>query len=218
MTQRIRADLHLHTCYSMDCAMTLEQIIDRCLAVGINCLAVTDHNTIDGALRMKELAPFTVIVGEEVLTTSGEIIGLFLSHHIPSGLSPAETISRIKSQGGLVCIPHPYDTLRLSASRDSLFENLMPQVDIVEVFNARSLSPSSSDKAWQLARKYGKPASAGSDAHSPREIGNAYVEMPYFEDKQGFIASLEQGKITGNRSSPTVHFHSSWARLKKKFF
>ncbi len=218
MSHRIRADLHLHTCYSMDCAMTLEQIIDRCLVVGINCLAITDHNTIEGALRMREIAPFKVIVGEEVLTTSGEIIGLFLNHHIPSGLSPEETISRIKSQGGLVCIPHPYDAMRLSASRDSLFESLMPQVDIVEVFNARSLLPSSTDKAWQLAQKYGKPASAGSDAHSPQEIGNAFVEMPHFDDKEGFIASLEQGKITGNRSNPTVHFHSTWARLRKRLF
>ncbi len=218
MNQRIRADLHLHTCYSMDCAMPLEQIIDRCLKVGINCLAITDHNTIEGALHMREIAPFKVIVGEEILTSGGELIGLFLSHHIPSGLSLEETISRIKSQGGLVCIPHPYDTVRLSASRDSLFESLMPQVDIVEVFNARSLSPTSTDKAWQLAHKYGKLASAGSDAHSPQEIGNAYIEMPDFNDKEGFIASLEQGKISGNRSSPIVHFHSTWARLKKQLF
>ncbi len=218
MSNRIRADLHLHTCYSMDCAMTLEQIVDRCLAVGINCLAITDHNTIEGALRMREIAPFTVIVGEEILTTSGEIIGLFLIHHIPSGLSPQETINRIKSQGGLVCIPHPFDTLRLSASRDSLFESLMPQVDIVEVFNARSLSPSSTDKAWQLAHKYSKPASAGSDAHSPQEIGNAYVEMPHFDGKEDFIASLEQGRIAGSKSSPTVHLFSTWARLKKQLF
>ncbi len=218
MNRMIRADLHLHTCYSMDCATPLEQIIDRCLAVGINCIAVTDHNTIEGALRMREIAPFTIIVGEEILTTSGELIGLFLSHHIPSGLSPEETISRIKLQGGLVCIPHPYDAVRLSAARDALFESLMPQVDIVEVFNARSLSPSSTERAWQLARKYGKPASAGSDAHSPQEIGNACVEMPHFDDKEGFIASLEQGQISGNRSSPIVHFHSTWARLKKQLF
>jgi predicted metal-dependent phosphoesterase TrpH len=218
LTKLVKADLHLHTCYSMDCAMTLEQVIDRCVEIGINCLAITDHDTIDGALRLKEVAPFTVIVGEEILTTGGEVIGLFLTHRVPSGLSPEETISRIKSQGGLVCIPHPYDTLRLSASRDSLFESLMPHIDIVEVFNARSLSPSSTDKAWQLARKYGKPASAGSDAHSPQEIGNACVEMPPFNDKHSFIASLEQGKITGKRSSPAVHFHSTWARLKKKLF
>jgi len=214
----IKADFHLHTCYSMDCAMSLEQIIDRSLKIGINCLAVTDHNTIEGALRLKELAPFPIIVGEEILTTGGEIIGLFLTTEIPSGLSPEETVGRIKSQGGLVCIPHPYDTLRLSASRDSMFESLMPEIDIIEVFNARSIFPSATNKAWQLAQKYGKPMSAGSDAHSLQEIGNAYVEMPPFGDKETFITSLEQGRIGGSRSSPIVHFHSTWARLKKQLF
>lgn len=218
MTRITKADLHLHTCYSMDCAMSLEQIIDRSLKIGINCLAVTDHNTIEGALRLKEIASFQIIVGEEILTTGGEIIGLFLATEIPGGLSPEETVRRIKSQGGLVCIPHPYDTLRLSASRDSMFESLMPEIDIIEVFNARSLFPSATNKAWQLAQKYGKPMSAGSDAHSPQEIGNAYVEMPPFEDKETFITSLEQGKIGGSRSSPIVHFHSTWARLKKQLF
>ncbi len=218
MSRIIKADLHLHTCYSMDCAMSLEQIIDRSLKIGINCLAVTDHNTIEGALRLKELAPFPIIVGEEILTTGGEVIGLFLTTEIPSRLSPDETVGRIKSQGGLVCIPHPYDTLRLSASRDSMFESLMPEIDIIEVFNARSLFPSATNKAWQLAQKYGKPMSAGSDAHSPQEIGNAYVEMPLFGDKETFITSLEQGRIGGSRSSLIVHFHSTWARLKKQLF
>lgn len=218
MIGMIKADLHLHTCYSMDCAMSLEQIIDRSLKIGINCLAVTDHNTIEGALRLKELAPFPIIVGEEILTTGGEIIGLFLTTEIPGGLPPEETVGRIKSQGGLVCIPHPYDTLRFSASRDSMFESLMPEINIIEVFNARSIFPSATNKAWQLAQKYGKPMSAGSDAHSPQEIGNAYVEMPPFGDKETFITSLEQGRIGGSRSSPIVHFHSTWARLKKQLF
>lgn len=198
--------------------MSLEQIIDRSLKIGINCLAVTDHTTIEGALRLKEIASFPIIVGEEILTTGGEIIGLFLTTEIPGGLSPEETVRRIKSQGGLVCIPHPYDALRLSASRDSMFESLMPEIDIIEVFNARCLLPSATDKAWQLAQKYGKPMSAGSDAHSPQEIGNAYVEMPPFSDKETFITSLGQGKIGGSRSSPIVHFHSTWARLKKQLF
>ena len=195
--------------------MTLEQIIARCLKIGINCLAITDHNTIAGALRMKEMAPFPIIVGEEILTSDGEVIGLFLSQEIPSKLSIEETISQIKAQDGLVCIPHPYDRLRLSIFKNQIFESIMPEVDIIEVFNARSLSPNSSTRAWHLAHKYGKLASAGSDAHTPSEIGNAYVEMPKFTGKGEFLASLAQGKISGNKSNPTVHFASIWARLKK---
>jgi predicted metal-dependent phosphoesterase TrpH len=212
----IKADLHIHTAYSMDCAMSLEQVIARCLEVGINCLAVADHNTIAGALKLKEMAPFPIIIAEEILTSGGELIGLFLSQEIPSKLSIEETTTRIKAQGGLVCIPHPYDRLRLSIFRNQTFEAIIPEVDIVEVFNARSLSPHSSAKAWQLAHKYGKLASAGSDAHTPSEIGNAYVEMPEFSGKDEFLASLAKGKISGNKSNPVVHFASTWARLKRR--
>jgi predicted metal-dependent phosphoesterase TrpH len=212
----IKADLHIHTAYSMDCTMSLEQIIARCLKVGINCLAVADHNAIAGALKMKEIAPFFIIVSEEILTLDGEIIGMFLSQKIPSKLSMEETIAQIKAQDGLVCIPHPCDRLRLSVFRDQVFEHIMPEVDIIEVFNARSLSPGSSIRARQLALKYGKLASAGSDAHTPPEIGNAFVEMPEFNTKEEFLTSLAKGQICGSKSKPTVHFSSIWARFKKR--
>jgi predicted metal-dependent phosphoesterase TrpH len=201
----------------MDCTMSLEEIIARCLEVGINCLGIADHNTLAGALKMKEIAPFSIIAGEEILTSDGEVIGFFLSQEIPSKLSMKETVARIKAQDGLVCIPHPYDRLRYSVFRDQVFDDIMPQVDIIEAFNARSLSPGSSTRAWELARKYGKLASAGSDAHTLPEIGNAYVEMPDFNGKEEFLASLAKGKISGNRSNPTAHFVSTWNRLKKRW-
>jgi hypothetical protein len=200
----------------MDCTMSLEQIIARCLEVGINCLGVADHNTIAGALKIKEMAPFLIIVGEEILTLDGEIIGFFLSREIPSKLSVTETVAQIKAQGGLVCIPHPYDRLRLSVFRDRVFEDIMPQVDIIEAFNARSLSSVSSKRAWKMAQKYGKRTSAGSDAHTLPEIGNAYVEMPDFNNKDEFLASLAKGKISGNKSNPTAHVVSTWNRLMKR--
>ena len=200
----------------MDCTMPLEKIISRCLEVGINCLGVADHNTIAGALKLKEMAPFSIIVGEEILTLNGEVIGFFLTQEIPSKLSIEETVAQIKAQNGLVCIPHPYDRLRVSVFRDEIFEGIMPDVDIIEVFNARSLSPGSSTRAAQLVQKYGKLASAGSDAHTLPEIGNAYVEMPNFNDKEEFLASLAKGKISGNKSSPTAYFVSTWNKLKKR--
>jgi predicted metal-dependent phosphoesterase TrpH len=126
-----------------------------------------------------------------------------------------ETVARIKAQDGLVCIPHPYDRLRFSVFRDQAFDDIMPDVDIIEAFNARSLSPASSTRAWELVRKYGKAASAGSDAHTLPEIGNAYVEMPDFNGKDEFLASLAKGKISGNRSNPMARFVSTWNRLKK---
>jgi len=211
----VKADLHVHTNYSKDCLTTLEQVVAQCLEVGIDCLAVADHGTIAGALRLKEMAPFLVIVAEEIMTPSGEVMGMFLSQEIPSELPVEEAIAQIKTQGGLVCIPHPFDRVRLSAFKNRVFETIMPQVDIIEVFNSRSLSPGNSAKAWRLAHNYGKLASAGSDAHTASEIGRAYVEMPEFDGKDGFLASLARGRVFGRGSNPLVHFASTWAKLKR---
>ena len=211
----LKADLHIHTEYSMDCTMPLDRIIKRCLETGINCIAVADHATAEGALKMQSIAPFPVIVAEEILTPHGEIMGMFLNESIPSGLSAEETISRIKAQGALVCIPHPFDTFRQAAIGNSL-EELVEQIDIIEVFNARALLHRDSTKALTFAQKYGISESAGSDAHTPNEIGSAYVEMPAFNGKDDFLQALDKGKIFGRRTSPLVHFGSAWARLRKQ--
>ena len=212
----LKADLHIHTNYSMDCNTSLPQVINRCLKVGINCIAIADHGTAEGALKMQSLAPFTVIVAEEILTPHGEIMGMFLKDTIPSGLSVEQTISRIRAQGGLVCIPHPFDTFRRSGLDVGILEELVEQIDIIEVFNSRSPLASASTKALIFAQKHSIPGSAGSDAHTPHEIGNAYVEMPEFNGKDEFLQTLAKGKILGRRTSPLVHFASAWARVKKR--
>jgi predicted metal-dependent phosphoesterase TrpH len=173
-----KTDLHIHTQYSMDCNTSLDEIIKRCLQVGINCIAIADHGTIAGALKMREIAPFTVIIAEEILTPGGEIMGMFINEEIPSRLSVEETINRIKAQDGLVCIPHPYDMIRASAFNSSKeLAKIMPFVDIIEIFNARSLYPGAQGKAQRLAQKFSKIGSAGSDAHTISEIGSAYIEI-----------------------------------------
>lgn len=212
----IRADLHVHTCYSRDCYTPLEQIVNRCLQIGINCIAIADHNTISGALKLKEMAPFKVIVAEEILTPVGELMGLFLTEEVPKGLSPEETIARIKSQGGLVGIPHPFGRAPLQNSKKLLEDEILSQVDIIEVFNSRTPFPNSSTKAQKLVTEYGKAASAGSDAHTVGEIGRAYVEMPEFNGPDDFINCLLQGRISGHRSSPLVHFASTWAKIRNR--
>jgi len=200
----------------MDCNMPLEKIVSRCQEVGINCIAICDHGTAEGGLRMREIAPFPVIVAEEILTPHGEIMGMFLEETIPSGLSVEQTISRIRAQGGLVCIPHPFDIFRQSALRSNVLEEIAEQIDIVEVLNSRYILGQSSTKALAFALKHGIAQSAGSDAHTPSEIGNAYVEMPEFNGRDDFLEALEKGKISGHRTSPLIHFASVWARLKKK--
>ena len=216
----IKADLHVHTCYSPDCCTPLDKIINRCLEVGINCVAIADHNTIAGALKLKEIAPFRVIIAEEILTPVGEIMGLFLSEMIPKGLPPEETINRIKSQGGLVGIPHPFgrppSLLATSKRSNLLSEEILSQVDIIEVFNSRTPFSNSSTKARKLALEHRLAASAGSDAHTAGEIGKAYVAMPEFNGPNDFLHSLSQGEIFGRRSSPLVHFASTWAKVRKR--
>ena len=211
----IKADLHIHTCYSPDCRTPLEKIIDQCLNKGINCIAVADHNTIEGALKLKEMAPFTIIVAEEIMTSSGELMGMFLTREIPRGLSAAETILRIKSQGGLVNIPHPFGRWPMYDSKKLLSPEIISQVDLIEAFNSRAPFSFSSSKARQLAKKYSLPISAGSDAHTLGEIGKAYVEMPEFSNAPDFLLSLSRGRIIGHKSSPLIHFASTWARLRK---
>lgn len=213
----LKADFHIHTEYSGDCNTPLQQVINRCLEIGINCIAIADHGTAEGALKMQKIAPFPVIVAEEILTPHGEIMGMFLKETIPSGLSVEETISRIRSQDGLVCIPHPFDGLRQSALARRKIEEIAEQIDVMEVFNSRSPFPWTQTKARIFAEKYGIPKSAGSDAHTPREIGNAYVEMPEFNGKDDFLSALAAGKIIGHMSNPLVHFHTTWAKIKNRF-
>lgn len=189
--------------------MTLQSIIRRCQDLEIGGIAITDHNTIAGALEMKRIAHFPVIIGEEIRTTNGEIIGLFLSEEIPRGLSPEETVTRIKSQGGLVCIPHPFDTLRRHSGISSTnLARIQKHIDIVEVFNARTLLRRDSTRAIAFAQSNGFLSSAGSDAHMPAELGYAYVEMPEFEGRDEFRAALAQGQVFGHSSlsDPRVLF------------
>ena len=214
----IKADLHIHTCYSVDCLTPLEKIVERCIERGINCIAVADHNTIAGALRLREIAPFKVIVAEEILTVVGEIMGLFLSENVARGLSPQETISRIRSQGGLVAIPHPFGRSLPWHPNVLVSAEILSQVDIIEAFNSRTPFSGSIRRAAMLAKEQGKPASAGSDAHTLGEIGRAYVEMPEFDGPHDFLNSLAQGRIFGRKSSYLAHLASTWARIRKCTF
>jgi len=193
----------------------LEQIVKRCLELGINCIAVADHNTIAGALKLREIAPFKVIIAEEILTPVGEIMGLFLNEQIPRGLSPQETISRIRSQGGLVAIPHPFGRSLSWKSNPLTSAEILSKVDIIETFNSRTPFSSDIARARKLAKEQRKAASAGSDAHTLGEIGRAYVEMPEFTGPDDFLNSLAQGKIFGQQSSYLAHFSSTWARIRK---
>jgi predicted metal-dependent phosphoesterase TrpH len=213
----LKADLHVHSEYSPDSESALADIIDHCKAAGINCVAITDHNETAGAIELKKIAPFTVIVGEEILTSSGEIIGLFLTERIPPKLSAQETIKRIKDQGGLVLIPHPFDRyFRPSAINRDVLEKIVLDIDIIEVFNSHTVIRSDSGKALKFTQKHGLLASAGSDAHLVSEIGHAYMEIPEFSSAQQFKKSLARGALRGQMASPFHRLISIVGKIVRK--
>jgi predicted metal-dependent phosphoesterase TrpH len=205
----MKVDFHVHTCYSKDSLTPLEEVIGACQERGIDKVAITDHNTIAGALALLEMAPDLVIVG-------GEIIAYFVEDEVPKGLPLQEAIARVREQGGIVGVPHPLDRLRREALGRTHLLSIIEQVDLLEVFNARTIFPSDNRRALDLARERGLLASAGSDAHMACEIGHAYVEMPIFNDKDGFLRSLAQGQIVGRLTSPLIHLVSTWAKLIKR--
>jgi predicted metal-dependent phosphoesterase TrpH len=214
----LKADLHMHTRYSFDCTTTPEAIVKRCQKLGINCIAVADHGTIEGALRVQQTAPFKVIVAEEVLTPLGEIMGMFLMEQVPSNITVEEAVKRIKAQNGLVCLPHPFDSMRGINRRgfDQIIQ-LLPQIDVIEVFNSRTMRLGGSNaKALAFATGHKLLMSAGSDAHTPGEIGHAYVDMPEFGDIDGFRRSLAQGQIHGRHTCPMIHVVSTLKTLRKR--
>ena len=199
MTRWIRVDCHVHTVASGDSVLRADDLVERARAAGIDVVFVTDHHAVDEAQRLATVydqGP-RVLVGEEIRTPAGELLGLFLTERIPYVLPVDEVIDRIHAQGGLVCLPHPYDLVRASvgAIADGLCES--GRVDAVEVFNAKAGTPDLNDRAAELARRHGLPGTAGSDAHDPDGVGAAYLEMPDFNTPQEFLAGLARAKVVG---------------------
>lgn len=213
----LRVDMHLHTRVSHDSLSGYDAILEAARARGIDRLVVTDHNRIDGALRLRELDPTRVIIGEEVKTREGaDIIGIFLTEPIPKGTPARETCERIRAQGGIVYVPHPFDARR--AGGGALLERIADLVDAVEAHNARTWRVTINLRGEAWARARGLPLGAGSDAHTPAEIGRGFVEVPRFEpNRESFLAALRAGRVAGRaRSSPLVSVLSTYAKLRKR--
>ena len=210
----MKVDMHVHTCYSKDATLSLETIIESCRLRGLDGVAIADHNTIAGALALQEIAPLLVIVGEEIDTTKGEILGLFLKEEIPGGFTPEEAMARIREQGGLVGVSHPLDRLRRAAMRRVALLDILDELDFLEGFNSRVTFPSDNRKAQALAQAHGLPITAGSDAHTAYEIGQAYLEMPSFNDREGFLEALKEGQIFGRLTPPWIHIVTTWTKLR----
>jgi predicted metal-dependent phosphoesterase TrpH len=208
-------DLHTHTGHSKDCRTTLNLFLETCRKRGLDRVAVTDHNTIAGALRLKEMDPERIIVGEEIKTTQGELLALFVQDHIPPGLSPEATIDRVREQGAVVGVSHPLDGLRREAMGREVLLRILERLDFIEVFNARCMFPWYNRAARELAEERGLLMTAGSDAHSAWELGRGVTIMPQFNSPASFLESLKTARIEGRSAPSWVHFLSRYAKITR---
>ncbi|MGH2355641.1 MAG: CehA/McbA family metallohydrolase [Chloroflexota bacterium] len=221
-----RIDFHSHTGHSSDSLLPARVLLNMAVRRGLAAIAVTDHNSLGGALQAQALVEheperfgnLLILAGEEVMTVEGELIGLFLREPIPRDLTPEQTIEQIRAQGGLVLVPHPFDRLRGSRIRATALERIVGLVDAIEVFNARTTLRADNQLALDFACRHNLVAVAGSDAHVPWEVGKGYVEVdaPPATEPQALLAQLRTGRVGGVLSSPLVHVGSKLARWRKR--
>lgn len=216
MTEMWNVDLHSHTRWSKDCLSEFETIIKLCQQRGIHRIAITDHNTADGAIAMQKLAPELVIVGEEIMTTEGEILAYYVQESIPAGLTPVNTIRRLRDQGAVISVSHPFDRLRKGAWGVEALDRIRDQVDAIEIFNARCLYQEDNQHALHYATKYNLRGTAGSDAHSRPEYGKAMTQLQPFSDAKSFLQSVSQASYIKQLSPAYVHGLSTFAKWTKK--
>jgi len=198
----MRFDLHVHTCYSYDSLLSLRKLADVVCRRGLDGIAVLDHDEIEGALRLREWAPFRVIVGEEIGTAHGGIAGLFLEQRIPPHLSAEETVARIHEQGGLVFIPHPLARGTPGKIQESKLYEVIDQVDLIEGYNARTPFASDDRRARELAAQHRIPVTAGSDAHFSFEVGRAWTELDDFQTPQEFLRNSQGATLHYTTKTP----------------
>ena len=212
----VRVDMHMHTEYSRDSRQSLATFAAAARHAGLDVVCVTDHDTIEGALRLREMdRALRVIVGEEIATRDGELIALFLERAVPPGLPLEETIARVRDQKGIAYVPHPFSRNRARHIRRGVLERSVPLIDAIEVFNAREAFAADNARALAFALRHGLPGGAGSDAHRSNEIGRAYVVMPDFADREEFLAALKSGVISGTLSGIRAHLRTRYDVVRR---
>lgn len=196
----MRVDCHVHSAFSGDARISLEEVGEALEEGVVDIVCVTDHNSVRGGVALAERYPDRVIVGSEVRTWAGEVIGLFLTGHVPRKSSPVEVCEAIREQGGIVYVPHPFCPLHNGLQRHVL-DDLCDRglVDVIEVFNAKASLDMANVEAVRYAEARGLPGGAGSDAHYPEFVGRGYVDVPAFDGAASFLRALREGTVHGSR-------------------
>lgn len=201
---RIKTVFHVHTDHSFDCNRSVEELLDTARRLGIGCITVTDHDTMSGARAMAAAAAaggdVRVIPGEEISTTHGHLIGLFLREEIAPGMSPRRTAEAIRAQGGLVVVPHPFNRLFGCGICGHIHE-IVDLIDAVEVFNAQNLWQVPNRRAERFAEAHGFPQIVGVDLHHGDNLDAACQYLEPFDGPQAFLAALRQATYVKSRHS-----------------
>lgn len=211
----MKYDLHIHSKYSSDGTLSPEEIVKIAIKKGLDGVAITDHNTIQGGLKAKEYETknFKVIVGSEIMTDRGEIIGLFLEEEIGKSRNFRDAIIDIKDQNGIVIVPHPFDKLRHGSLLPT--DDDAKPIDCIEGFNSRCVFKRYNDNASEFAKRHNLVIAAGSDAHFANEIGNAGIIADNEDIRDAF--AKKQLKIFGDRTMLINHALSKILKFKRNY-
>jgi predicted metal-dependent phosphoesterase TrpH len=213
----LKVEFHCHTVASKDSLTRPRDLVDTCRRKGIDRVVITDHNTIGGAQAAQSLDPQLVIVGEEIMTTRGEILAAFVREEIPKGLSPTETIQRLKDQGAFISVSHPFDEWREGGWQEADLMEILPHVDAIEVYNSRCMLPRFNRAARQFAEKHNIAGTVGSDAHAAFELGRSLMLLQAFEGPVEMREVIRTGIARARWSPPWFHLTSRYASIRNKF-
>lgn len=212
----LRVEFHCHTIKSKDCLVDPRRLVQCAARKGIDRLIITDHNTIAGAVAARELDPLRVIVGEEIMTTQGELLAAFVRSEVPPGLTPAEAISRLRDQGAFISVSHPFDMHRNGAWRESDLLAILPLVDAIEIYNSRCMQPRHNQLAREFALQHVVAGTVGSDAHTCWELGRSTQWLPEFHTADDLRRVIRSARYSTRWSPPWIHLTSRYAVWRKR--
>ncbi len=210
-------EFHCHTYASKDSLTRPADLVAMARRKGIDRVVVTDHNSIVGAREAQAIAPELIIVGEEIMTTKGEILAAYVQAEIPADLSPQETIQCLKDQGAFISVSHPFDELRKGGWREGDLLEILPFVDAIEVYNSRCMLPRFNRRAGLFAQKYNIAGTVGSDAHAAFEVGRSLMSLDQFTGADEMRKVIRKGIPIVKWSPPWFHLISRYASIVKKF-
>jgi len=212
----INLEFHCHTHASKDSLTRPVDLISAARRKGIDRVVITDHNSIAGAREAQAIDSELIIIGEEIMTTQGEILAAFVQEEIPARLSPLETIARLKMQGAFISVSHPFDELREGGWKERDLLEILPLVDAIEVYNSRCMFPRFNRRAREFARKHNVAATVGSDAHAAFEVGRSLLLVDQFEGAEGLRKVIRGAKFRVKWSPWWFHLMSRYASIRKK--